>query len=123
MKMCQILTDKNQKEQEKVKNEKLWKSIAALKDEKKSFILETYWYRQKLQNKIAFMKWYLKEQDHLKEVSQSIEDHHQDYETYQNILDAYESLLGEIDEFLDRGVDKYKFKESKKKSPQKKKKL
>jgi hypothetical protein len=40
-------------------------------------------------------------------------------------LDAYEALLAEIDKFLEKGVDKYKFKERKKKSksPAKKKQL
>jgi len=40
-------------------------------------------------------------------------------------LEAYENLLAEIDKFLEKGVDKYKFKERKKKnkSPVKKKQL
>jgi hypothetical protein len=56
--MCQILGDKHQKDAEKVKNEKLWKQIAIIAEHRKLFILETYWYRQKLLHKIAFMKWY-----------------------------------------------------------------
>ena len=123
VKMCEILKDKHPSAAERTKNEKLWKSIAALKDEKKSFILETYWYRQKLQNKIGFMKWFLSEQEHMKQVAHTIENYHQDYDKYVDIMDAYQNLLSEIDAFLDKGVDKYKFKEIKKKSPQKKKKL
>ena len=45
------------------------------------------------------------------------------YHSYGNALDAYEALLAAIDKFLEKGVDKYKFKERKKKnkSPVKKK--
>ena len=46
--MSQILGDKHQK----VKNEKLWKQIAVIAEHQKHFILETYWFRQKLQQKI-----------------------------------------------------------------------
>ena len=37
--MCQILTDKHQKDAEKVKNEKLWKQIAVIAEHRKEFIL------------------------------------------------------------------------------------
>jgi len=37
--MCQILTDKHQKDAEKVKNEKLWKQMAVIAEHRKHFIL------------------------------------------------------------------------------------
>jgi hypothetical protein len=78
------------------------------------------------------MKWYNAEQEFLAHADcsqcQSSMDptlikYSKQYHSYGNALDAYEALLVAIDKFLEKGVDKYKFKERKKKnkSPVKKK--
>jgi len=69
------------------------------------------------------MKWYNAEEEFRANADGSQGQLSKHYDSYGNALEAYEALLAAIDKFLEKGVDKYKFKERKKKnkSPVKKK--
>lgn len=112
------------------KQKKLWGMITKTSHDKKGILVDTYCFRQSIENKIEFMTWFIEDQD----TRLTFDEDHPDTlseanckrSSYQSLIAGYRTLLEHFDRFLDKGVDKHNFKDRKpksrksNKSPQKK---
>mmetsp|Transcript_22888 Transcript_22888/g.35203 ORF Transcript_22888/g.35203 Transcript_22888/m.35203 type:complete len:266 (-) Transcript_22888:259-1056(-) len=145
MRLCKVLTDSSSS----AKQKQLWHDISKTTLEKKKFIVNLYYYRQKLSSKIEFMEWYREEQLTKKKVdpqgqlilsissmrsdsSMTSEDSEEKgnrlnklerqkeittrkFNSFGSRLDSLKKVKEIIDKFLEKGVNKYKLTEKKKK--------